>query len=79
MSAAEEERRAPSAEWLSKRGGLGKWLVLTLARRHTGMTLQELGDQMGGMDYSAVSVGLKRFETRLKCDRRGLCLSEASG
>ena len=48
MSAAEEERRALSAEWLSKRGGLGKWLVLTLARRHTGMALQELGDQMGG-------------------------------
>ena len=46
-----------------------KWLVLWLARRYCGMTLRELGTQMGGMDSSAVSMGLVRFERRLR--RRG--------
>jgi hypothetical protein len=31
---------------------------------------QELGTQMGGMDYAAVSVGLRRFDSRLKQDRK---------
>jgi hypothetical protein len=31
---------------------------------------QELGNQMGGMDYAAVSVGLRRFDSRLKQDRK---------
>ena len=46
----------------------GKWLVLHLARRYTGLTLAELGREMGvmneagrGMDYAAVSAGLRWF------------------
>ena len=61
-------REAPAEEWLHRHADWSKWLVLRLARQYTGMTLRELGDQMGGMDYSAVSVGLKRFEARLKRD-----------
>jgi hypothetical protein len=34
------------------------------------MTLHELGNQVGGMDYAAVSVGLRRFDSRLKQDRK---------
>ena len=56
--------------WLHKHGAWGKWLVLNLARRYSGMTLQELGNQMGGMDYAAVRVGLRRFDSRLKQDRK---------
>jgi len=34
-------------------------------RRHSGLKLKELGEAMGGMDYSAVSGGIIRFEKKL--------------
>jgi hypothetical protein len=40
-------------------------MALELARQHTGMTLAQLGDKMGGMDYAAVGMGLIRFQNRL--------------
>ena len=33
------------------------------------MTLGEIGTQMGGSDYAAIGMGLKRFDQRLKKDR----------
>ena len=33
------------------------------------MTLAQLGEQMGGVDYAAIGMGLRRFEKRLKRDR----------
>ena len=45
---------------------LDRYLALwQLARERTGLTLRELGQALGGKDYAAVSVGLKRFEKRL--------------
>ncbi len=70
VTAVEEWRGEDADVWLHKHGDWGKWLVLNLARRYSGMTLQELGNQMGGMDYAAVSVGLRRFDSRLKQDRK---------
>jgi len=32
------------------------------------MTLREIGEAMGGMDYMAVSMRLKRYESMLKRD-----------
>jgi len=64
----EKVRGEPSEQWLQKHGDWGKWMVLRLARRYTGMTLRQLGDQFGDMDYAAVGVGLTRFENRLKKD-----------
>lgn len=66
----EHVRGHPRGEWISRHGDWGKWLVLKLARQRTGLTLAELGEKMGGSDYAAVSVGLKRFDTRLRKDRR---------
>ena len=43
--------------------------MLRLARRYCGLTLSELGEAAGGSDYVAVSVGLRRYEKRLKADR----------
>ena len=66
IRAVEEVRGEPSGEWLNRHGDWGKWLVLKVAREHTGMTLRELGAAIGGMDYAAVCMGLRRFEDRLK-------------
>ncbi len=47
----------------------GRDLVLRVARECTGMTLKELGDAVGGMDYGAVSMAVRRIELRMKKDR----------
>ncbi len=69
VAAAAQHRGEPAAEWLKRHGDPGKWLVAKLARAYTGMTLGEIGTQMGGSDYAAIGMGLKRFDQRLKKDR----------
>jgi len=68
--AAVEKLKGEAIEaWGRRYGDTGKWIVLTVASRRTRLTQRELGRRMGGMDYSAVNVGLRRFEARLKRDR----------
>jgi REP element-mobilizing transposase RayT len=69
VEAVERVRGQPRTEWLHKHGDPGKWVVLLLARRYTGMSLRALGECMAGMDYAAVCVGLGRFRKRLARDR----------
>jgi hypothetical protein len=69
VEAVKSCRGEPRAAWLQRHGDPGRWLVLKLARAHTGMTLRELGKAMGGMDYASVSVGLRRYEARLRANR----------
>jgi hypothetical protein len=71
VCAVEHARGVDRSAWLGKHGDWGKWLVLRLARRYTGMTLAELGRHMGAMDevgremdYAAVSTGLRWFERK---------------
>lgn len=45
-------------------------MTLKLPRCYTGLTLRKLGEKMEGADYAAVSIGLRRFEQRLKKDRK---------
>ncbi len=40
-------------------------LALYVGRGCTGLTLRALGQAAGGMDYTAVSMAIKRFEQRL--------------
>ena len=70
MDAVSEVRGSPAEVWLSQYGDTGKWLAMTLARRFCGMTLSELGSAVGGKDYGAVCVGLKRFEKRMASDKQ---------
>ena len=56
------------SEVLGKRADWGRPLALWLARRYCGLTLREIGEAAGGMDYAAVSIALKRFEARLETD-----------
>jgi hypothetical protein len=43
-------------------------LVLRLARRYTGLTLRELGAAVGGMDYAALSIAIKRQHQCVQAD-----------
>lgn len=71
VRAVEEARGSERFEWLGRHADVGKWTVFRLARRYTGLTLAELGAEMGkanrtghAMDYAAVSAGLKWYEQR---------------
>ena len=66
VRAVEGARGEPRADWMERHGDWGKWMVLWVARAYSGLTLGELGDAMGGKDYAAVGMGLKRFERRLR-------------
>ena len=69
VAAAEKLKGAPKEAWMKRYGDTGKWLVLTVASRCSRLTQAEMGRRMGGMDYSAVSEGLRRFAQRLKRDK----------
>jgi putative transposase len=49
-----------------RHGDAGLGMALYVARRCSGLTLRQLGESAGGMDYSAVAASIKRFEQRLK-------------
>lgn len=66
IARVEEMRGAAKEEWLNQHGDEGKWMILKLARHRCGMTLRELGEAIGGMDYAAVSMGIRRYEKRLE-------------
>jgi REP-associated tyrosine transposase len=58
-----ERFRDRHADW-------GRDAVLWLARRHCGMTLRELGQAVGGVDYVTVSTAVRRLERRAARDKR---------
>ena len=54
------------ATFMKQRGDWAKPLLLWALRRYSGMTLAAIGDAVGGMDYTAVAMAIKRFESRSK-------------
>lgn len=50
--------------FMSRRGDWAKPLLLWALRRYSGMTLKAIGETVGGMDYTAVAMAIKRFEKR---------------
>ena len=62
LAAAEQVSGEDRKVWLARRGGAGKLLAMWAARRYAGMTLRETGEALGGLDYAAVGIALKRFE-----------------
>ena len=62
-------RKAELSTFISQRGDWAKPLLLWALRRYGGMTLKEVGESVGGMDYTAVAMAIKRFETKAKDDR----------
>ena len=68
VRALERARGERWAEFAGRHGDPGLATALYVARRCTGLTLRQLGQEAGGMDYTAVSMALKRFEQRLSRD-----------
>ena len=50
--------------FMARRGDWAKPLLLWALRRYSGMTLNAVGEAVGGMHYTAVAMAIKRFEKR---------------
>jgi len=50
-------------------GDPGAALAMWVARRCTGLTLCEIGEGIGGRDYAAVAMAIRRVDSRLSRDR----------
>lgn len=69
VRAVEKVRGEKWEQFAGRHGDPGRALALYVARRCTGLTLSALGEAAGGMDYTAVSMAVKRFEQRLGRDK----------
>lgn len=56
-----------------KRGNIHRQLALYLIKKHTNLSLKKIG-RMFDMDYTAISMAVKRFETKITSDTRTLKL-----
>ncbi len=52
-----------------RRADPGRDLALWAARQYCGLTLRQLGEKAGGMDYTAVAMAVRRIERRARADR----------
>lgn len=57
----------------TRHGDVGRAVVFRLARQYCGMTLKEIGNQAGKLDYAAVSDLIRRYE---KCGKPDLMEGE---
>jgi len=55
-------------QFCDKHGDESRDMVLYLARRRSGLTLREIGELAGGLDYKAIGKATERFCHRLKTD-----------
>ena len=55
--------------FMARRGDWAKPLLLWALRRYSGMTLNAVGEAVGGMDYTAVAMAIKRFEKQSEKDQ----------
>lgn len=69
VKAVETARGESWEQFAERHGDYGRDLVLCMARENTGLTLRELGEAAGGMDYAAVGEAVRRLRKRLKEDR----------
>ena len=54
----------PWEDLKNRRGHPARSLAIVLSRRHTALTLREIGERCGGSDYAAVSQAQHRMETK---------------
>ncbi len=64
VACVERLRGEDFATFMMQRGDWAKPLLLWAFRRYSGMTLAKIGEAVGGMDYTAVAMAIKRFERR---------------
>ena len=53
-------------QFRDKHGDKGRDMVLYLARRRSGMTLREIGECAGGLDYKTIGKATERFCCQLE-------------
>ena len=70
LKAVEELKAEEWSKFSGHRGDWGKGLVLWGARKHCGLTLAQIGEKAGGMDYTAVAMAIRRFENRATKERK---------
>jgi REP element-mobilizing transposase RayT len=63
-------------QFRDRHGDWGRDLALWLGRAHCGLKLRELGELVGGIDYSTVSVAAIRWRERSRTDQRLLKLQK---
>ena len=63
-------------EMSSRRGHHGKALAMWAAQKYGGMTLKEIGEIMGAMDYMAVSIRIRRYADASKTDAKARNIQE---
>jgi hypothetical protein len=54
----------------NRRGHPARSLAIVLSRRHTALTLREIGERCGGSDYAAISQAHHRMDTQLRNNAR---------
>lgn len=69
-AAVSEARGERWEELCHRRGDPSAAMAQWLARRYTGATLGEIGTSMGGRDYAAVGMAIRRFTERLAKERK---------
>lgn len=68
VAVVEKERGVKWALFCNRHGDEGRDMVLYLARKRSGLTLREIGEHIGGLDYKAAGKAVERFGCRLKSD-----------
>ena len=69
MRAVEAEVGEAYNEFSPRHGHPGRDIVFHLARERSGLTLREIGELAGGLEYRTVGQSIQRFNERLKKDR----------
>lgn len=65
----EQIRGVAYDDFMGRKGDWGRPLLLWSLRNYAGMTLREIGDAVGGVDYAAVQMMISRFEKRALKDK----------
>jgi len=69
VSIVESVKGAKWVEFCNRHGDWGRDLTMWVARRWGGLSLREIGAQTGDLDYTAVSMAIRRLEQRAELDK----------
>jgi len=75
VEVVEKVRGGKWDEFREAYGDVRRDLALYLARERSGLTLKEIGERAGGMDYKRVGKAVERFRRRLATDSKLLAQS----
>lgn len=77
VGVVERERGEKYAAFANRHGDSGRDLVLYLARHKSGLTLRQIGELAGGLEYKTVGKAVQRCENRMSSPKtasdRALC------